>query len=116
MGIKFITSEISKEEALRKRYPLRNRKAESQTANLVAKASNSFNNTTVNKRYQKSNMQSKIPISTWRKYSKETSNTREYPKKPFRPAKPNFLFSKGNSNGYGERIADNNDAITDDPQ
>ena len=47
MGIKFITSEISKEEALRKRYPLRNRKAESQTANLVAKASNSFNNTTV---------------------------------------------------------------------
>ena len=61
-------------------------------------------------------MRSKIPITTWRKHSKEISNTREHPKTPFRLARPYVLFSKGNSNGYGGRIADNNDAITDDAQ
>lgn len=30
-------------------------------------------------------------------------------------ARQNFLFPKGNSNGYGE-IADKNDAITNNPQ
>ena len=37
-------------------------------------------------------------------------------KTPFRLAKPNVLFSKGNSNGYGGRIADQNDAIIDDAE
>ena len=38
-------------------------------------------------------MQSKIPIPTWQKHSKEISNTREYPKKPFRLDKT-FSFLK----------------------
>ena len=61
-------------------------------------------------------MRSKIPIPTQRKCSKEISNTREHPKTPIRLAKSNVFFPKGNSNGYGGRIADKNDAITDDAQ
>ena len=61
---KAINSESSKEEALRKSYPLRSRKTESETANLVTKASNTFNVTTVNERCQQNNMRSKTPIPT----------------------------------------------------
>ena len=82
----------------------------------MTRASNTFNNTTVNERYQQNNLRSKIPIPTCRKHSKEIFNTREHLKTPFRLAKPNVLFSKGNSNGYGGRIADKNDAIIDDAQ
>ena len=82
----------------------------------MTKISNTFSNTTVNERYQQKTIQSKIPIPTWRKHSKEISNTREHPKTPFRLAKPNVLFSKGNSNRYGGRMVDKNDAVADDAQ
>lgn len=60
-------------------------------------------------------MRSKILVPTWREHSKEICNAREHPEKPFRSATPSFLFTKGNSNKYGERTADKNDAATDDP-
>ena len=65
---KVIRSESNKEEAIRKSYPLRSRK----TVNLVTRASNTFNNTTVNERYQQNNLQSKIPIPTCRKHAEDT--------------------------------------------
>ena len=49
---KVINSESSKEETLRKSYPLRSRKTESRTVNLATKTSNTFNNTTVYERYK----------------------------------------------------------------
>ena len=52
----------------KKKLPL-SRKTESKTVILVTKASNTFSNTTVNERYQQNNIQSKIPILTWRKTS-----------------------------------------------
>ena len=67
-------------------------------------------------RYQQNSMWSKVAIPTWWKHSKEISNTREIPKTPFRLAKPNVLFSRDNSNKYGGRMEDKNDAITDDAQ
>ena len=70
----------------------------------MTKASNTFNNATVNERYQQNNVQSKIPTQTWRGHSKQKSNIREHPKTPFRLAKPNFRFSEGNSNWYGGRM------------
>ena len=45
----------------------------------------------------------------------EISNTREHPK-TLRLAKPNIIFSKGNSNGYGGRMEDKNDRVTDNAQ
>ena len=101
---KIINSESSKEEALRESYPLRSRKPESKTVNLVTKASNTFNKTTVNERYQQHNIRSKLPIPIWWKNSKELSNTREHPKTPFRLGKLNVLFSNGYSNRYGGRM------------
>ena len=77
---------------------------------------NTFNVTTVNERYQQNNMLSKIPIPTWRKHSKEMSNTRAHPKTLFRLAKPNVLFSKGNSDGYAGKMEEKNNGITDDAQ
>ena len=53
----------------KKKLRLRSRKTESKTVILVTKASNTFSNTTVNERYQQNNIQSKIPILTWRKTS-----------------------------------------------
>ena len=50
-----------------------------------------------------------------RKFSKEISNTREHPK-TLRLAKPNIIFSKGNSNGYDGRMEDKNDRVNDDAQ
>ena len=46
----------------------------------------------------------------------KTFQRNTHPKTPFRRAKPNVLYSKSNSNEYGRRIADKNDAITDDAQ
>ena len=69
-------SESSKEEAIRKSYPLRSRKTEARRVNLVTRASDTFNNTTANERYQRNHMRSKIPMPTWRKHSKEIFNTR----------------------------------------
>ena len=110
---KVINSE-NRKEALRKSYPLRSSRTEPKTVNIVTKASNTFHNTTVNERYQQqSNMQSKKLIPTWQKHSKEISNTREYSKAP-KIAKPNALFSKGNSNGYSGRMEDKNNAIAVD--
>ena len=111
-----IKSESSKEEAIRKSYSLRSRKTESNAIHLVTKASNTFNNTTVNERYEQNNMRSKLSVPTWRKHSKGIFNTRKHTKTSFRPVKPNVLFSKSNSNEYGGGIADKNDAITDDAQ
>ena len=54
---KVINLEISKEEAIRKSYPFRSRKTESKTVNVKTKACNTFNNRTVNERYQQNNMQ-----------------------------------------------------------
>ena len=116
MGKKFINSETIQEEVLRKRYRLRSRKTESKTVTLVIKPSNTFNNTTVDKRYQQNNMRSKIPITIWQNHSKEISNIKEHPKTPFRLTKSRVLFSIGNSYRYGARIEDKNHSITYDAQ
>ena len=116
MGKKFINSETIQEEVLRKINSLRSRKTESKTVNLVIKLSNTFNNTTVDERYQQNNMRSKIPITIWWNHSKEISNIKEHPKTPFRLAKLDVLFSKGNSNRYGARIEDKNHSVIDDAQ
>ena len=65
MGKKFINSETIQEEVLRKINSFRSRKTESKTVNLVIKLSSTFNNTTVDERYQQNNMRSKIPITIW---------------------------------------------------